>query len=195
MPRVFVACESVAPAADGPARIAERSAAARRALARAAEHAGLHRYTLTKTESGAPRIDVAGWHVSLAHSRSLALAALAEQPVGIDVEDLREGRLAKLQRYFEPDELARLGSLAPRELAALWSAKEAVLKLAGRGLEELRLVVLTGRDGDTFRLVHRAAPRTVVHRELDSHLVALCVDAPDYELGWLAEAAGAGGTR
>ncbi|MCK6448640.1 MAG: 4'-phosphopantetheinyl transferase superfamily protein [Planctomycetes bacterium] len=195
MPRVFVACESVALAADGPARVAEQSAAARRALARAAEHAGLDAYTLSKTARGAPRLDVAGWHVSLAHTRSLALAALAERPVGIDVEDLREGRLAKLQRYFEPDELARLGSLAPRELAALWSAKESVLKLAGVGIEELRLVVLTGRDGATFRLLHRTAPRTVVHREFDSHLVALCVDAAEYELGWLAEPARAGGPR
>lgn len=195
MPRVFVACEPVGAATDGPARIAERSAAARRALARAAEDAGVGAYTLTKTAAGAPELDVDGWHVSLAHSRTLALAALAERPVGIDVEDLREGRLAKLQRYFEPDELARLGSVAPRELAALWCAKEAVLKLAGVGIEELRLVVLAAREDGVFRLLHRASPRAVVHREIDSHLVALCVDAEEYELVFRGEVQGAGDSR
>jgi phosphopantetheinyl transferase len=183
-PRALAVLEPVPSAADGPARVAAQSAAARAALARAAEELGLAPLTLSKTAHGAPQVDRAGWFVSLAHTRTLALAVLAERPVGADLEDLRAQRLVKLRRVFEPDELARLGSFEAAALAALWSAKEAVLKLAGAGLEELGQVALVERAADGLWLVHRGARRFVAHREIDAHLVAICVDAPEYELRW-----------
>lgn len=194
-PRVLMVLEPVEPFEHGPARVAAQSAAARRALARAAEELGLGPLLLTKSERGAPRVDRPGWHTSLAHTRSLALAVLAERPVGADIEDLRAPRLTKLQRFFEPGELARLGSFDPKELAALWSAKEAALKLAGVGIEELGQVVLLGRTPDGLALSHRSTPRRVVHREVDSHLVALCVDAQEYVLIWRDEALRVGDGR
>ncbi|MBI5435385.1 MAG: 4'-phosphopantetheinyl transferase superfamily protein [Planctomycetes bacterium] len=184
MTRVLVVFEPVAAAATGPERVAEQSAAARRALARAAAELGLAPLGLSKSELGAPRVDRPGWWVSLAHTRTLALAVLADRPVGADLEDLRSQRLTKLRRFFEPDELARLGSFEPRDLAELWSAKEAVLKLAGAGLEALGQVVLVGRESGKLVIAHRTVRRSVLHRELDSHLVALCVDADVFDVEW-----------
>ncbi|MCE9593580.1 MAG: 4'-phosphopantetheinyl transferase superfamily protein [Planctomycetes bacterium] len=185
---VLAAFEPVVPFALALERIAEQSSAARRALRRAADECGLGPVNVSKTPAGAPQLDRVGWHVSLAHTRELALAVLAERPVGADLEDLRAPRLAKLHRFFEPAELARLGSIEPRALAELWTAKEATLKLAGAGLEELSHVVLVARDEAGFVLSHRGARRRVVHREIDSHLAALCVEGELANVVWLEHA-------
>jgi phosphopantetheinyl transferase len=186
--RVLATFELVASESTGVERVAEQSAAARRALQRAADECGLGPVVLAKSPAGAPRLDRDGWHVSLAHTRELALAVLAERPVGADLEDLRAPRLAKLHRFFEPAELARLGSIEPRALAELWTAKEAVLKLAGVGLEELSHVVLVTRDEFGLVLAHRGARRRVMHREFESHLVALCVDGEFSDVAWREQA-------
>jgi len=99
------------------------------------------------TDHGALRIHLAGGtkggptlHVSLARSGDrLALAVTAAGPVGIDLESVQAVSRAPLTEVLlspsEADALARLGPPGSEAaLAALWTAKEAVLKAAGVGL-------------------------------------------------------------
>ncbi len=173
---VIVALERVVDEVRAAQRVAASSAAARLALQRAREIAGLAPFVLSFDERGAP-IEVDGWHVSLAHTRELALAALSRSKVGIDLERFDAPRIARLTRVFGEEELARLVSRDALELAKLWTAKEAVLKLAGVGLLELSLVELESieRDG-AFVLRHGELRRRVVHDVRDEHVIALCVD-------------------
>ena len=92
-----------------------------------------------------------GREFSLSHSGDLAVIALAEVPVGADVQQVRPVTDAVLRRVLSPAE--REGG----DFFALWTRKEAVLKCLGTGLDrELRsLDVLedtVAQDGATLFL-------------------------------------------
>jgi len=77
---------------------------------------------------------------NVSHSGGVAVYALADQPVGVDVE--LEGRdidvLAVAERALGPTAKARLSALAPetreREFLREWVRHEAVVKCLGTGL-------------------------------------------------------------
>ena len=96
---------------------------------------------------GRPRVSVPGGrvlHVSLAHRRGVAVAAVgpgaagfdeAARHVGVDVE-LVEPRSATFAGLMMRAPEAKLGQGRPRDewLTAVWTAKEAVAKADGTGL-------------------------------------------------------------
>jgi 4'-phosphopantetheinyl transferase len=183
----IVVAEAVRERANGAVRVAAASAAAREALRRALAIAGVERFELAFDERGAPR-PFAGWHWSLAHTRELALAALARSRIGVDLELANAPRVAKLARVFDDDELALLGSRDASSLARLWTAKEAVLKLAGVGIAELSLVRLECIDPNgRMHLRHRGEPRAVLHRSIGTHVAALCLEDSAGEVDWRAD--------
>ncbi len=106
---------------------------------------------------GRPQLhgEYARFDINWSHSGELLLLALGEGvEVGVDVEFLRpRPRAMELaQRFFHPDETARLLAL-PGEAQAptfvrLWCAKEAVLKAHGHGISfGLEKLVLAECDG------------------------------------------------
>lgn len=76
--------------------------------------------------------------VSVSHSATLVVVVLAEQAVGVDVECQRSVDWTRYRRAFTAVEWAYLVQQADDQRAdlawGLWTAKEAVLKLQGRGL-------------------------------------------------------------
>ena len=141
-------------------------------------------------------------HFSLTHSGDLVGVAVADDPVGLDVEALRPMPVLPTlaERVYSPSELARLPPKALRDMTTLlttWTRKEAVLKATGEGLRRAMtsLTVSTAGDG---ALLHRAevgsgsAPLWVVDlRPATDHVAALAgpgteppavMDADGYEL-------------
>lgn len=124
------------------------------ALARSARRARLAAVppVFPRDDEGAPVSfsDDAGrtWHWSTTNTRGLVGAVVASEPVALDAER-RGRRLEALRATFAPEELARLEGFAePRELV-LWTAKEAVLKLARvglAGLSQTKLFAVLSRD-------------------------------------------------
>lgn len=83
-----------------------------------------HQHSLTHALLDAVRGDRSHWSIS--HTRGLGLVAVADRPVGIDVEALRERpRLARAVSRLAPE---AAGIADPRELYALWCAHEAWAK-------------------------------------------------------------------
>jgi len=75
-------------------------------------------------------------HFNMSHCREAALCVLSHQPVGVDVESIREYR-ESLVRYTMSDAEVRQIEQATRpelEFIKLWTRKEAVLKLSGSGI-------------------------------------------------------------
>lgn len=92
-------------------------------------------------ERGKPRLRAGkGIEFNLSHSQNLALVAVAERPVGIDVELIRPRRdLPRLaERALPPAEAAAIRDAAPAEQLALfhraWVRHEARVKCLGTGL-------------------------------------------------------------
>ena len=74
---------------------------------------------------------------NLSHSGTLALCALSDRPVGVDIQVVRPAwRDSLMDRSCTPGERAWLRSRQdrPEEFAALWAAKECLGKQSGGGL-------------------------------------------------------------
>jgi 4'-phosphopantetheinyl transferase len=97
-------------------------------------------------DHGRPRLVGAVGHVSMSRAGGLLVTAVSERPVGVDVASVAAVEAAPLDA-FTPGELVVIdGQDAPgRERTRLWAAKEAVLKLDGRGLDvDPRVVEVLG---------------------------------------------------
>ena len=104
-------------------------------------------------EKGKPRLfwDGAdtGLHLSITHREGLAVAAISDKPIGIDLETVEERPQSFLEEAFAVVELRHLltAADAKTEVAAMWAAKEAALKRAGVGLKaDLRAHHVTPDD-------------------------------------------------
>jgi 4'-phosphopantetheinyl transferase len=98
---------------------------------------------------GKPQVQ--GLEFNVSHSENLAVYAVSQQPVGIDVEYLRSIEMAGLvQRFFAPAELISWQQLPPeqQQLAFFraWTMKEAYLKAIGMGLHISLAAVVVEMD-------------------------------------------------
>lgn len=83
---------------------------------------------------GKPFLYGSGLEFNLSHSGGTVIAAFSTHPVGIDIETPGRLRdyLAIARRFFHPDEVGLL--VTEDDFLQVWTAKEAMLKLAGCGL-------------------------------------------------------------
>lgn len=81
------------------------------------------------------------WHINLSHSNRQITIAIAQTPVGVDIEAHQEIELQSIITHYFPNDPWRAGDLV--SLYNLWVCKEALLKAQGIGLRiELKSVVL-----------------------------------------------------
>lgn len=126
-----------------------RHAGRRAAFIRCRQHLRrlLARYTgqaaealvIAPDDHGKPQLVGAPFHFNLSHTDGWALLAVAQEPVGVDLESIRPRDLLTLaQRFFHPDEAAALQQARLDDQQPLfyriWTAKEAYLKGIGTGL-------------------------------------------------------------
>ena len=76
-------------------------------------------------------------HFSLSHCRTAILCAIADSPIGADIERCRPIKDTLLRHTMNEEEIGQIINSHNPELAfaKLWTAKEAVVKLSGRGLQ------------------------------------------------------------
>lgn len=108
-------------------------AAAHRLLETAARHQGIPvPLTLAEQPGGKPFCpDHPGFHFNLSHSGGWAVCAVADCPVGVDVQEERPFRPALLNK-FSPWERSQLEERPQATFFDLWALKEAGAKCTGR---------------------------------------------------------------
>ena len=148
-------------------------------LAYALGQAGATDLTLSYGENGKPRLvhhpDI---HFSLSHSGTLAVCAVADRAVGVDVERPRRVDGALVRRVLTAAEQAWLAQQANKEAAfiRLWTRKESFLKLTGQGLS---------RRPDGFSVLPQAediAPAGFAERDISDYRVCVCCEGADATL-------------
>lgn len=87
-------------------------------------------------ESGAPYIEANSKHISISHSRKSIALAVSDKNIGIDIEERDRKQLSLIKKFTTPTEqewIASVGNTKEQQLIAelIWSAKEAIYKLAG----------------------------------------------------------------
>ena len=77
-------------------------------------------------------------HFSLSHTKGMAVCALSDRPVGVDVERIRPIRENIARRYFDAEEQALLaGADREERFFEIWTRKEAEAKFLGVPLMQL----------------------------------------------------------
>ncbi len=75
-------------------------------------------------------------HFNMSHCREAVVCYVSDQPVGIDVEAVRDYKESLVRHTMNDEEMALISASDNPALAftRLWTMKEAVQKLSGRGL-------------------------------------------------------------
>lgn len=104
-----------------------------RELLAAALHCPPEEAPLRYDAQGKPMTD--GLYLSISHSRGLAACAVADCPVGLDVELVRPAP-RRVWEHLSPEE--RVYAADDAAFSRLWTAKEALLKCRGGQFGQLR---------------------------------------------------------
>lgn len=116
------------------------------------EHYGIEGDSVfSYNEHGKPMLkEVSNIHFSISHCKEAIAVAVADRPVGIDVETLRMPSEALAEKVMDKGEKLRFDiSDTPEDFfTAIWTAKEAVMKCRGTGIvmEELPEILYKVRD-------------------------------------------------
>lgn len=81
---------------------------------------------------------------NLSHCKEAAVCAISDQPVGIDVESIREFKESLMRYTMNDDETEQITQSAQPDASfiSLWTMKEATLKLLGTGISsDLKTVI------------------------------------------------------
>lgn len=126
---------------------------------------------ILEDERGAPYVEGIDVHVSLSHSGVYAVCAIAERPVGIDIERIRPINMRIAERTFSDGESEYLGAggeISDEVLLRfyeIWTAKEAYGKCMGTG-------ILLKDTTDTTKLDN------IVREYFDGYVVTVIEKAP-----------------
>ena len=91
-------------------------------------------------------------HFNFSHSGNVALCAIDSQPVGADIETPRKITPSLIAYTMNEEEQALITSApeSPKAFLALWTKKEAVLKLTGEGIQSDLKTVLANPEKYIF---------------------------------------------
>ncbi len=109
-------------------------------------------------EYGKPRILGHGSiHFNISHCKCAAICVVADTPVGVDIESVDRYTPRLAQYTMNSDELQQINSAQNQaiEFTRLWTMKEALLKLTGRGITNNMKDVLVG---NTVTIVTTLSP-------------------------------------
>ena len=106
----------------------------------------------TYNEHGKPFIE-GGPYFSISHCKNGIAVAVADEPIGIDIEHIRKADESLIERTMNAEESQRLMAnsqeLRDRDFTRLWTQKEAVVKWQGTGIqsfEQLQTILSDLRD-------------------------------------------------
>lgn len=83
-------------------------------------------------------------HFNLSHCRVAAICVVSDKPVGVDIETIHPYNESLVRYTMNDDEVQRING-SGLEFTKLWTQKEAVVKLSGRGITTDLKTVLSGR--------------------------------------------------
>ena len=85
-------------------------------------------------EHGKPFLE-GGPYFSISHCKTAIAVAIDDQPIGIDIESIRQADEDLIERVMNEQERLAISELGMREFTRLWTQKEAILKREGTGIQ------------------------------------------------------------
>ena len=106
-------------------------------------------------ENGKPHLYDRGEeiHFSLSHSGQYAVCAVADSPIGVDIEQIKDNRPEIAGRFFNPDELKYIKDA--ESFYRIWTLKEGYLKAVGLGMKlPLDSFIICNLDPETGKCIY-----------------------------------------
>lgn len=125
-------------------------------------------------------------YFSLSHSGAYAVCSIGENPVGNDIERIRQGRLKVADRFFTEEELAFVYDAQDEEeitqrMFRIWTMKESFLKVTGRGMQlPLHGFSIVMEEGKVIQVRQRFDDETYAMKEygdIPGYRAAVCFQA------------------
>ena len=132
-------------------------------------------------EHGKPKVE--GLEFSLSHSGNLVLCAVSEEPVGCDIERLREAPKGVAERYFSDAEQAYLSHFSAdehdREFFRIWTMKESYVKMTGEGLRVSFEAYEIAMEDTGARVIRHGEMQScyLSTMELEGHIMSICAES------------------
>ena len=97
---------------------------------------------------GQPHLGRNDKFISISHTNGYVAIAIADAPIGIDIESNERNAHAVASAFLLPEEIDRLaiGNTPAEEALRMWTAKEAAFKLAPGRSEVLKDILVTPKD-------------------------------------------------
>ena len=95
--------------------------------------------TIVTDDFGKPSLaNNANVHFNISHSGNWVVVAIHDQPIGVDVEEIRPLQFSDYYSFFHADEVAWLKAqpegIRTADFFTLWTLKESYIKAVGKGL-------------------------------------------------------------
>ena len=132
--------------------------------------------TIDYNEVGAPIVDSPNTYISVAHGGESVAVAIADEPVGVDIESLDRNYARIKSRFMTPAE-ENLSTMEEWP-AVVWTAKEAIYKLYGkREVDLTEDIHITAFDTRSMTLTAEVRERRdiVVEAQIIENSVAVAV--------------------
>lgn len=135
-------------------------------------------FTLTKLPDGQPVLSIPGIHVSISHAGDYAAVAVADSPIGIDVEKIGQRVQRIRQKFMNAGEVAQLRDETDTDwMHVVWSAKEAMFKFHPEGNIDFRehLYLKKIQEGLLAAEIRKGGlciPLQVPYEYLDTYIIA-----------------------
>ena len=132
-------------------------------------------------EHGKPKVE--GLEFSLSHSGNLVLCAVSEEPVGCDIERLREAPKGVAERYFSDAEQAYLSHFSAdehdREFFRIWTMKDSYVKMTGEGLRVSFEAYEIAMEDTGARVIRHGEMQScyLSTMELEGHIMSICAES------------------
>ena len=101
---------------------------------------------LTFGEHGKPFLkEYPGLYFSMSHAKSRAVCAIADNPVGVDIQDIRPLSASAAAKFLTDTESGQISAEDSTALCRAWSIKESYSKMTGKGFSEGFTNIVTGK--------------------------------------------------
>lgn len=137
-------------------------------------------------ENGKPEME--GIHFNLSHSHDMVVCVLSSQPVGCDIEKIKEknDRIERIaNRFFTGKECTYLNAFQDNEknqaFFRIWTIKESYIKMTGEGLRLGldRFEIVFGKEVELYREGERCSC-TIQEYEIPEYKVSVCAEEREF---------------
>lgn len=165
-----------------PEQVRQQRESAREALQLCAKKVGAPQSGWNKNDQNVPQ-PLGNYFWSLTHKRKWCGAVIANQPVGIDIEEISPRKKFHFDALATAAEWDQIGEQNMPHFYRLWTAKEATLKANGAGIGKLLDCQLEKIEDEQWMILNfENHSWRVEHFYFDNHVVA--VTCHDISVSW-----------